>query len=112
MFGTHEIEGGFSAYYGLRTAYVKVSRDSSSNGTYGYSGSNEDDSGYTVSPTLGIDYRITDGLHACIEAEWNYSRLEGKRVVDTGEPEHYIERYDVVETDQNTDTRLLIRYFF
>lgn len=109
LFWTHEIKDRFSAYYGLRTAYVKSSTDYISNG---YSISADSISGFSVSPTLGIEYRISESFSASIEAEWNYYRYDGKQTVDTGAPEHYIERSDVVDKGQNTGTRFLIRYFF
>jgi len=69
---------------------------------------NESLDGYSISPTIGIEYRFANGFSTAVEAEWYYNRLEGQ---STGK----LDLSEISETSRErsgTGTKFIIRYVF
>ncbi|MEJ2694012.1 MAG: hypothetical protein P8166_13450, partial [Candidatus Thiodiazotropha sp.] len=111
LFNSYPISEKFSGYFGVRTGYAKRVREHE-NGSSSTYHTTENLSGYMVSPTLGIEYRITNNFNVCFEAEYSHYKYDGKGSTAYTSPERYTIEYDVEDSGQNTNTRFLIRYFY
>jgi hypothetical protein len=107
-------------YYGLRTGYIDGKTESNSRAIFEpdftlRSSSERTFDGYRISPTLGLEYLFGEHFSIGGEVQWSYQRIEGstqsENVDRFGEvTEGLRESYE--QTDQGTDTHLIVRYRF
>lgn len=118
-FGLHQSTENVGLYYGARLARVETRRAYSTQYSYeddtfsSANKSSDDQSGYSFAPVLGFEYRLVPQLSVGGEASWAFVELDGKdkRSYNTGYS--VTESSTKTETSQNnTVTRLMVRYYF
>ena len=111
LFKTTDVSEDIKFYYGGRIAYsnnetrYNISEDSEVNNF------TQELDGYTLSPTIGFEYIITNGFSVAIEAEWSFFNLDGE--ISNSEEPGNISLVEGSSNDGNrTGTNVIIRYVF
>lgn len=105
LFLTKTVYEKTKLYYGSRFTYMygKIKyryTDSNDNASY-------DQNGYSIAPTIGLEYYITDHISLGGEAEYSYRKLDID--ADTGTD---VRDRDTKQTITGTTGRVVLRYFF
>ena len=99
LFFTQSVYERTLLYYGCRLKYLYVNADREYSDGSHYS---QRQDGYSIAPTLGFEYFLTDHISLGGEAEFYYEYLDGEDEDDL----------DIDETYTGTDGRVVIRYYF
>ncbi len=86
VFGLAPVSNNVGLYYGARIGYLDIDASFEADG-------------YSLAPTIGLEYWVNERFSISAEAEWSYSSIDG----DDGFPD---------SKTSATDTNLLVRYFF
>jgi len=108
LFKYSKLNDNVHSYFGGRIAYIETERKTEISISLGENLIYESLDGYSISPTIGIEYRFANGFSTAVEAEWYYNRLEGQ---STGK----LDLSEISETSRErsgTGTKFLIRYVF
>jgi len=102
LFGVAELADSVSAYYGGRIGYLSLENTSRLSGTLppGYPSTTAEDSldGYTLAPTIGLEYHFSKRFSIGGEAALAYTNIEG----DDGSSQE----------STATTTNIIFRYMF
>ncbi len=101
LFSIANIKDKSHFYYGARASYTETK----TKWQHHYGDSKTKSYGYTLSPTIGFEYFITDKISIGAEAEWAYFDTSGSETNNGVKTDR-----EFTETD--TNTRILIRYLF
>lgn len=118
-FGLHQSTENIGVYYGARIARVESRRAYSTHYSYEYdtfssaNKSSDEQSGYSFAPVLGFEYSVVPQLSVGGEASWEFVDMDGKDRSSYNTGYSVTEQSTKTETTQNnTITRLMIRYYF
>ena len=116
LFGVSQLSDAVDFYYGARAAYVR--EESSSTALLispvpfsSFDPRSEGDlDGFSIAPTLGFQYFLTDNISLGAEARWEFSEISGT-IVSTGASGAETQ---IDQTRRRSDTRtdVLLRFYF
>ncbi len=92
-------------YYGARIGYIKTESKS----TFGSSTYESKEDGYTIAPTFGSEYVLSNNFSVGIELSIKYDGTDGKR---TSESQFSSTSIDLEETEYKTQAGIIARYRF
>lgn len=98
LFGVSDLGDDVDFYYGARAAYLR--QESS------FGGQKSDADGFSIAPTLGFQYYLTDRLSLGAEVRWEFTELSGTRTFESSDPENYN------SSGNGTRTDVLLRFYF
>jgi hypothetical protein len=101
LFYSTEHQEGISVYVGARVGYLDNNFSIEDNAD----NFEEYEYGYSVSPTLALQYEVMSKLVVSGEIDWAFSRLEGKVSSIAGIVDSSTEK-------RETGSRIFVRYFF
>ena len=92
-------------YYGARIGYIKIE----SNNIFGSNIITSKEDGYTIAPTFGSEYYLSNNFSVGIELSVKYESTKGKR---TSESLFSSTSTDLEETEYKTQADIIARYRF
>jgi hypothetical protein len=95
-----QVKDSLNFYLGVRAG--DISQEFSDKSTIFYE---EVRDGYSISPTLGLQYQVVPKFWVSGEADWGFSKVDGDDVVLGGESHSSDE-------SRSTSTRVVLRYLF
>ena len=105
LFGLKNLYENTQIYYGCRFLYFngKSKYEDKSSGVFFSPSRNSDYKAYSVAPTLGIEYFMTENIALGGEFEFHYEDSSYEYDDSTDDSDY---------TSTGTDTRLILRYYF
>lgn len=117
IFGVSKLGDAVDFYYGARAAYLRQESSSTfllinsvPNPSFALPTQEFDADGFSIAPTIGFQYFLTDRLSLGAEARWEFSELSGTST-NTGTAGTET-RIDQKTRQSDTRTDILLRFYF
>ena len=103
FFGITQIKDDFNFLYGARVGYVKADFEFKSS----FQDEKTELDGYSLSPTIGFEYYITENISLGGDISFHYEDLDGNEIDREDD-----EKIDASQKTTDTDTSVNIRFYF